>query len=219
MVHYGPLPPAANVLKLQYQGKVGNENWAMIHHCAWSGTTPVTAALDAICAALAAPFTAHLIAVWNDATTLATITATDLTSDTGAQGTAAPALVGTGGGNLVPGSAAVLINFPSSYRYRGGHPRCYLPPFEDSGLTNANTWASSYITNANSFMTALQTLYNSTSSGGTSLAGQCAVSYFNKALNPTPPYLRSSALIMPIANGAYTAEAQVASQRRRIGRK
>jgi|HubBroStandDraft_1064217.scaffolds.fasta_scaffold121054_2 hypothetical protein len=213
------LPVVPNVLKIVYSGTIGAHNWACINHCAWSGTTPTAAALNALATDLEAPWSADLKAYWHTSTILEEIQLTDLTTLSGAVGSATPAMAGTSAGVEIGGNASVLVDFPSSYRYRGGHPRMYLPPFVQSQLASSSAWASGAISQAGTFMAALQALYNSSTSGGTTLAGQCAVSYVNKALNPTPPYRRTTPLVMPIPTDTFTVQAEIASQRRRIGRK
>jgi len=138
---------------------------------------------------------------------------TDLSSSTGAQGIDTVNQAGTGTGGSATGNACVLVTYPSSIRYRGGHPRTYLPPpltgilADDAHITTAGAtaWATGW-------GDVLTTLYGSTS-GGTTLAGQCAVSYRTGGAPRTDP------LVMPIASGSASVKTQLASQRRRIGRK
>jgi hypothetical protein len=146
-------------------------------------------------------------------------TVTDLTSSTGAQGVDSTSETGSNGGTLVAGNAAILINFPSSFRYRGGHPRVYLPPGAETDLVNSANWSTAKVTSVQTAFAGLQTAIATSTSGSFSLAGQCAVSYYSTAVTPAPPHRRVTPLIMPIATGAFTVEAEVASQRRRIGRK
>lgn len=206
-------PFVPNVLKVEWFGTTGFYNWAVIHHCSWSGTSPSVAALDSFAATLGALWGADIKTYYAPSTVLETVTLTDLTSALGNQGLANPNTAGSSANIGSPANAAVLVNYPSSIRYRGGHPRSYWPAGNYAALVDDTHWTSAFITQMETFMTALQNDYNTLTSGGTTLAGQCAVSYVT-ALAP-----RVTPLVMPIAPGSYTVVARVASQRRRIGRK
>jgi len=144
---------------------------------------------------------------------LGSVVLTDLSSASGAQGIDTVNQAGSGGASCATGNACVLVTYPSALRYRGGHPRSYLPPpqinilADDAHITTAGAtaWATGW-------GDVLTTLYGSTS-GGTTLSGQCAVSYVTaKAERVTP-------VVMAIASGSASVKTQLASQRRRIGRK
>jgi hypothetical protein len=213
------LPNVPNVVKIVFFGPLGAYNWANVMHAQWTGTTPNSTALTALGADLAAVWNSDMKAQVLPQCTLQTVTLTDLTTSSGAVGVDTPAIVGTNAGSTLTNNAAILVNFPSSFRYRGGHPRLYLPPSSTANLTNDSTWASGLVTNINTYINALQSAMNGATSGGTTLAGQCAVSYYSTAITPTPPHRRVTPVIMPIAPGSFTTEAHVASQRRRVGRK
>jgi hypothetical protein len=141
------------------------------------------------------------------------VTITDLTNALGNQGVASPNIAGTAASANTAQNAAILVNYPSSIRYRGGHPRSYYPGAASNTLADDTHWNSTLITNVGTYLTALQNDYNTLTSGGTTLAGQCAVSYVTAGAPRVTP------LVMNIAPGSYTVEARIASQRRRIGRK
>lgn len=208
------LPNVPNVCKLVFAGVNGANNFALVMHVAWTGTSPSVASLNSFANSLFGLWGANLAALYPPATILNTVTLTDLTTSTGNQGisTTAPK-AGTSGGAVEPANAAILVNYPSSFRYRGGHPRTYFPCPAAGVITNENTWASTVQTDVGNFMTALGTDLNTLTNGGTTLAGQCAVSYYHALA------LRATPVVMPIANGVFTVVAKIASQRRRIGRK
>jgi len=206
-------PYVPNVLKCEFEGTVGPFNFAIILHAGWSGTTPTAAILNALATDIVAGWTTGMKPLLAAATILGSVVLTDLSSSTGAQGIDTVNQAGTGTGGSATGNACVLVTYPSSIRYRGGHPRTYLPPpltgilADDAHITTAGAtaWATGW-------GDVLTTLYGSTS-GGTTLAGQCAVSYRTGGAPRTDP------LVMPIASGSASVKTQLASQRRRIGRK
>jgi hypothetical protein len=152
-------------------------------------------------------------ASYQSALVLQTITLTDISSSTGNQGVDTPNIAGSNADMNVPQNAAILVNYPSSIRYRGGHPRTYWPGQAYQNLVDDTHWNAATVTSVGTFMTAIQNDYYTLTSGGTNLTGMCAVSYVTaKAARVTP-------LVMPIPNGSFTVESRVASQRRRIGRK
>lgn len=206
-------PNVPNVVKVEFVGTNGSYNWANVLHASWSGASPSVAALTSFATALGALWGTDMKSLYNPAVELESVIITDLTSDTGNQGTANPNIVGTSAGGPTPANAAILVNYPSSIRYRGGHPRTYWPGPSVSELNNEISWTAGLVTAVGTFMTALQNDLSTLTSGGTNLAGQCAVSYVtDKAPRVTP-------LVMAISNGAFTVEARCASQRRRIGRR
>jgi len=206
-------PFVANVVKIEYFGTTGFYNWAVIHHCNWSGASPSVAALDSFATTLGTLWGTDMKAEYGSALFLNTVTITDLTNALGNQGVASPNIAGTAASANTAQNAAILVNYPSSIRYRGGHPRSYYPGAASNTLADDTHWNSTLITNVGTYLTALQNDYNTLTSGGTTLAGQCAVSYVTAGAPRVTP------LVMNIAPGSYTVEARIASQRRRIGRK
>jgi hypothetical protein len=72
---------------------------------------------------------------------LATLTATDLNSDTGAVAVTNPVANGTSASNFpLDASVCWLINHKIGRRYRGGHPRTYLPGPRIEDLQNGISW-------------------------------------------------------------------------------
>lgn len=206
-------PFVANVLKVVYNGTVGPFNWAIVTHCSWSGTTPTAAILNALAADIHTAWAASMKPEIASSCVLSAITLTDLTNSSGAQGVVSPNEAGTNGGVCTAGNTAVLVTYPSSIRYRGGHPRTYLLPPIQSQLADDGHITTGFATAIATAWNAVLATYYGSSSGGTTLAGQCAVSYVT-ALAP-----RVTPLVMPIAQSSITVHTQLASQRRRIGRK
>lgn len=213
------LPVVPGVIKVELSGTMSAYNWANILHMQYTGGPPDTADLTTFCAALEASYNTNIKQFFNQDTILTKIQATDLATNTGASGDWTGSVAGGETASGAPANACVLMDYPSSYRYRGGHPRTYWPPFTWSDMADQNHWATSRVsTFTTDMVTFLGLLYSSTYSSFTA-AGQCAVSYVNKALNPTPPYRRTTALVMPITQNSWLVKTEIASQRRRIGRK
>lgn len=77
------------------------------------------------------------------------VSVVDLTNNTPASATSQGAAVNAiGTGNVSP-SLALMVQFNIPKRYRGGHPRCYLPGFESGALSpGEDTWISAALTAA-----------------------------------------------------------------------
>ena len=119
----------------------------------------------------------------------------------------------------MPASSCYLIDYPISTRYRGGHPRTYLPSGPIGGLSDSAHWSSGVIaTLQTGWRTFIGLLYSSTYTSF-SAASQVCVSYVNKVINPVKPYRRTTPLVYAITQNTATVKLEVASQRRRIGRK
>lgn len=160
--------------------------------------------------------------------TLTEVLAQDLSSDTGAVGTATVSLTGDRSGGPLPAEVVSLINFVVARRYRGGKPRIYLPYGTDSDILDPQHWEAA-------FVTALTTAWGSfiTDSfaavwtGGGPLE-QVVVSYYLGStgdLTGTMPYirghtkptLRAAPVNYPITG--FSVNPVPASQRRREGRR
>jgi hypothetical protein len=207
-------PPVAGVCKVELEGTVGSHNWACVFHVQYSGGPPSGTDLDTFAAIIGANWVSAMTAQSPATVVLGTVTVTDLASSMGAQGVA---LVNTPGSNgssgTIAGNAAVLINYPSSFRYRGGHPRTYLPPPPDDFLLNPSQLTTGAVGNINAAFATLQSSFFGTTVSTTTFTNQCAVSYVTAGSPRVTP------VVMPIGSGSYTVVQQLASQRRRIGRK
>lgn len=213
------LPPVPNVVKVVLEGTNGGHNWANVMHAQWTGASPSNATLNTIAGDISASWGTNMKSLTTASCELTGVVVTDLTSNLGAQGSNPTVIAGTRTGGNIGGNAAVLVNFPSSFRYRGGHPRIYLVPGSDTDLASSSAWSSTFQGLVETGFAALQSTIATATTGGFSMAGQCAVSYYSVAITPAPPHRRVTPLVMPIATGSFTVELELASQRRRIGRK
>lgn len=204
-------PPVPNVFKIAFTGLVGTYNFACILHATWSGTTPSAATCIGLATTLNDAWGTNMNSLFNSTVVMENVTLTDLTSSSGASGNYAHNQAGGSAGSEIAGNTSVLVTYPSSFRYRGGHPRTYLPPPPQSLLLNPGELTTGAVTSyGTGWGTLLGTLAGS-SAAGTTLTQQCAVSYF------TDNAARTTPVVMPISS--YSVQQRLASQRRRIGRK
>jgi hypothetical protein len=147
---------------------------------------------------------------------------TDLSTNSSPQAIITGSNAGTAGGGALAAGTAMVISFKTARRYRGGHPRIYIPGIPSAMLQTAQTWfATSMASMLSAFATyasAVET--NLPSAGGT--ATQVNVSYFQGFTNVTfpsgrirpVPKLRSAGPVVDLIVNAFV-NPNVASQRRR----
>jgi len=77
--------------------------------------------------------------------TLAECTCADWTSAEGLTGLYDLSVAGSLDGGRLPDQVAVLCNYDTNLRYRGGRGRMYLPQPDTTKLENGDTWASAFV--------------------------------------------------------------------------
>lgn len=217
-----PLPPVPNVLRCVIEGNTSEEGaypWANVLHFTYSGTAPSNATCLTMATAIASYWNTAMAPECPSSTILNQVVLTDLTSATSGEGQWLGTHAGTRGDDEIPANAAMLISYPVSTRYRGGHPRQYLIVGGNADFLDAAHWSTAFTAEAQTHWQTFLTDCLSAGVSGTVVSGFCAVSYISKEINPTPPYRRPTPLVLPLAIASSVANQQMASQRRRIGRR
>jgi hypothetical protein len=217
-----PLNPVPNVLKVFIEGKTDNtdlQKWGNVLHFEYSGSAPTNTTCAAIAAAIEAAWAAHVASLCPSPTTLTSVTVTDLTSTTAGEGQWLGTAAGTRGDDSIPANAAVLVSYPSALRYKGGHPRTYLYALGNADLTGAGQWTP--LGEVDSHWQAFLTACLAAGSSGTVISQFCSVRYKGKFLpNGGPPHFYlDTPLVNVIPIGSAVAQAEIASQKRRVGRR
>jgi hypothetical protein len=218
-----PLPSVPDVIKIAMRGHMsGGYNWANVFHMAYGPTPPAENDCQTIAAHVEAQWVANFQPVCPSATHLDEVVVTDLSSPTAAEYTLLTTDSGTSSFNPIPANATALVSKLIQARYRGGHPRSYLAIGGDGHLADGAHWNSAFV---NTYKTAWQTMIENLIAGSpygsTDLALECAVSYYTTDYTFTPPkrVRRVTPVVYDIPVDGYTGHAEIASQRRRIGRK
>ena len=207
------LPPIANVLRLSIGGTDGLFNWRNILHFQWSGDAPTVAILTGFNELVFSAWDTSMKPLLNPVVKMDDILSTDLTSADGAQVESPVTSVGTRAGAELPADACFLITYPVSVRYRGGHPRTYLDVGSQPDLVDPAHWTAGMVADVEAGWSAFIGSLIGSDTTGMILGSQCAVSYRHANAPRVAP------LLLPIADNSGRYEAQLASQRRRIGRK
>jgi hypothetical protein len=145
----------------------------------------------------------------------------DLSSATGAVGQSTNNVVGTNSGHDLGAGTALVIREVITRRYRGGHPRQYLPGLLAEALTDSGNWDTTFLANFVTAYTAFRAAVAAGVPGGIAPANDCSVSFYHGFHNVTlpsgrvrsVPTLRTTPVVDAVAS--FNGNPKVASQRRR----
>lgn len=155
------------------------------------------------------------------ALTLLEVGGDDLGSKTGANIVTSVDHNGTDSGSSLTCGAACIQSASVSFKYRGGHPRVYLPALSQTHLADANTWSVPAIGLVGTAWTGILSDLASSPPVGVGALSQVAVHAYSSnpqdfpGGHPTtpPPWPLATPVTYPI-NG-WSTNPQVGSQRRR----
>lgn len=219
-----PLNPVPGVLRVFLEGVIDNENvekWGNVLHYQYTGTPPTDAICAAFASAIASTWATNMAPACPSPTQLTQVQVTDLTSPSSGEGTWVGNHPGTRGDDSIPANAALLISYVIQNRYKGGHPRTYLYVLGNADLQGASEWSTAATAEVQADWRSFQNTVGTLSDAGTVFNGFCAVRYRGKFLpNSGPPHFYlDTPIVMPIAVTGMDAVQQIASQRRRVGRR
>lgn len=218
-----PPIPAPGVAMARIRGTVGPNPWAVVFH-AYAGTpAPYTQSqINALGQAFNQRTTTHLIPMWSSTVKFIATSVADLTDSTqriyesplgntpGTVPTVPPTL-----------AACILVSHRIAARYRGGHPRSYLPPSGIGSTSTGDDWTAGVVST-------WQTAFNAFAAGITSdmaAAGLpnctlCAPRYTynyvadnvkHKFVKTRVGYTSANPITSSVVSG------KIATQRRRLG--
>lgn len=216
-----PLPAVPNVFKVTIGGFCDpgkTQNWANVLHFQYSGPAPSSSQLAATAAQIVGQFQNNMAALIVFGSTIEFCNITDLTSPTAGEATSFQSLPGSRGDDQIPANAALLIHYQVNYRYRGGKPRTYLLVGGFADLQDSVHWHTTFVTSVVNAWKAFLGAISGFSTGTGTLGQHVLVRYRDKGLNPTPPHNLTSPLVLPLQTSTLFGDAEVASQRGRIGR-
>lgn len=216
-----PLPAVPQVLKVVVQGNASEATpitWANVLHFEYTGTAPSGASCNQIAVQVQAAWLAHMAPECPNSTQQNLVEVFDLTSTTAGSGSSNTDQLGSRGDDEIPANAAVLITYPISRRYRGGHPRSYLLAGGNADFADAAHWSSAFTTEVQQHWQAFLNQIVGYTIAGCTLSAMVNVSYYQGKQANGKPELRPTPLVDVITVANCRAQQQMASQRRRIGR-
>lgn len=221
------LPAVPKVLQLAFGVRNTENGYVDINrlHFSYTGTAPSVGSLAAFAATSLTAFATALAPSTGDNKTFASVEAVDLSSPTSAVATATGATAGALGGAILPADVAMVISATVARRYRGGHPRSYLPVGDATKLNSDVLWDGAFVTAVHTAWIGFQTAVGGAGWAGAGTVAPVNVSYYfgyHNVLYPSGrrvdvPSLRVGGPVVDLIT-AYVARARVGTQRRRIGR-
>lgn len=203
------LPDVPNALRVGFSGTLNNTPWMVTMHLSYSGPSLDTTGLNSLCATLAQIWDGAFRTIQLQSTVLRTVEAWDLTSAAGAYGSTNVNLPGTIAGGGMANQSALCISWKVNYRWRGGHPRSYLPPPSSAETTGGKNWSAAYQASAQTQARLFRDNVNATIQGSTGIE-LVAIRYQSKDEPTKMP------LVLPIADAL--VHSRIDSQRRRLGK-
>lgn len=203
------LPPAPNILKFVFKGHNIDTDWVNILHFSYETTAPTSPELNTMATTALAAWASDIMPHVGAASSVDQLEITDLTSDTAARGLAIGTTPGTLSGGEITSQAATLVNYGIARRYRGGHPRSYLPPPTVGVMADSSHWTPAFVAAVN---TAMQSFVSAVEAAGWTGSGTILfvnLSYFSGNAVRVDP-------VVDAITGISTSLV-VATQRRRVG--
>jgi len=217
-----PLPAVANVLRVTLVGTLSTDTDVINRFFVqYSGTAPTAAQLNTLASSIASDWNSQLASSAQSGYTLTGVEIEDLTSASAAIGAWTGSHAGTRAGALFGAGTAVVVRFIIARRYRGGHPRVYLPYFTSADLNTEQAWLSASVSGLVTAWKAFMAAVIAHTWSGATISNQVNVSYFHGFTNYTKPSGRESS--RPTLRGTPLVDVvtdtsvnpHVASQRRR----
>lgn len=220
------LPVVPGVVKARVIGNSNGVPWNNIWYLGYTGTPPDDVTCSNIAAAMYAPYVSagSLLAHWNSQTQIEACEVEDLSSTSGGVGVHASTQSGAIVGDYPDAADSLLCKLFIARRYRGGHPRKYLPPLDPTYASDEQHWTLGILTG---MATAMGTAFTSSvfiAFGSTSVTGLVNVSFYAGFTNYTKPSgraaVRSNVRGTPLVDAVagFELESLIATQRRRVGR-
>lgn len=220
-----PLNPVPNVARVTLEGFVDTSAadtlWVNVLHFQFNGPAPSNATCSSLAALIADQWSINIASLCPSPTTLQAVTFTDLSSTTAGSGENLPLIPGTRGDDSIPANAAVLVSYPSTLRYKGGHPRQYLYVLGNADLQGATNWSTAATAEVQTKWRAFLNAVSTFSSGGTTLTSFVTVRYKGKFLpnGGAPHFYLTNPIVNVVPPNSAVARQKMASQRGRIGRR
>jgi len=208
-----PLPVVADVVKVEISGLYHDAKWLNIYYAHYTGGPPSAGDLVAYVSALESSVVVQYLAEMSVDNEVTLLKAIDLASYTGATGELViSGSFGSRAGDFMPAGVAMVGSQEINRRYRGGHPRKYLPWGTAGTMASGSTtqWDSAFLADCQTKFDDVNTSLVGGPYGSTNFDYACNVSYRNGgAIRVTP--------VVDIVT-AHIVRPRISSQRRRLGK-
>lgn len=221
------LPPVSKVIRVALKYTVDAVAQELINRffLAYTGTAPTDVQLGAFAGSIADEFGSHLVGLMSPAYTLSNVKCEDLTSATSAVGEIDATQTGTRSGSAIGIQVAAVLSEEIARRYRGGHPRLYLPFGTLTDLADEQAWTTTFALAVPTDWVAFLAAVEGDGWSGAGTLSQVNVSYYEGFTNHTypsgrvrpVPTLRATPVVDTIV--ALQLNPLLGTQRRRTGQK
>lgn len=214
------LSPIVGVARCVAVGSVGGVACVNVFHVGINPRAAYTQAqIDALATMLRAAFVTRFIPIIHTTYTLYDVTCTDLSSDLGVTGVKTGSTAGTKAGVGMASNVAQCITWKIARHYRGGHPRTYLAPPDNSTVSNSNRWQSTHVTAAGNAADGFRTDMTAALPGPVSPELVCVHRYKGWTLDVDKGKRIPTPLLVPLVDTitGNTFDGRIDSQRRRLG--
>lgn len=187
----------------------------------YSGSAPTGANCTTIASDVASAWNTHMGPLFTNGWALKEVDVLDIATRTGLSGQWTGSDGGSRTGTNLPFQVATGVEFNIARRYRGGKPRIYIPPGNDSDLLTEVSWQASYLSDVNTGVAAFVAAIEALSVGSVGTLTHVNLSYYSGFTNITNssgreravPTYRETALHDDITG--YAAKTILSSQKRR----
>lgn len=220
-----PLPAAPKVLQLAVLTHANNVDDVFVNkvHYQYTGTAPTPGQLASFATTVLTAWGSAFAPSMTDEKQFVGLDAVDLSSPTSATAEVTDSISGTLTGTVLPADACFVLSATVARRYRGGHPRIYLPLGAGVSLLSGRTWTTAFVGVVETANAGLVTAIEGAGWAGAGTLSPVNVAYYHGYTLVTYPSGRSrdvptvrpgGPLIDPITG--YVGRQQLGSQRRRV---
>lgn len=219
------LPAVPKVVQLAVQTHENNVPDTFVNkvHYQYTGTAPTPSQLSSFATTVLTAWGSAFAPSMADDKQFVGLVAIDLSSSTAATAQVTDSIAGSLAGTILPAETCFVLSATVSRRYRGGHPRVYLPLGVETSLLTARTWQAAFVTAVDTANAGLVTAIEGAGWAGAGTLSPVNVSYYAGYHLVTYPSGRSrdvptirvgGPLVDPITG--YVGRSAVGSQRRRM---
>lgn len=204
------MPDVPNAVKCIIGGTQGGLPWVNMFHLQHSAGSLTQAHLDTVAQTMLDTYVSQFLPILNGVTIVTSSQVIDLSSRTGLFSSASGSHPGTNVvGSPTSNQTAMVISWKITDRYRGGHPRTYIPGMSTADITNGHTWTGAFVNLALASARGFRSAVNAITTGGFQWSLVC-VRYFSHHALLVDPLVR-------VINDAQV-HSRVDTMRRRLGK-
>lgn len=190
-------------------------------YLSYTGGAPTSGNCATLATDIQTQWVTHLAPLIEQSFILTEVDVLDIATNAGASGQWTGEEGGALTGTALPAQVSTNVEYNIARRYRGGKPRMFLPPPDDSKVLNNSTWNGTFVDAVNAGVAAFFAGIEALTIGSMGTLAHVNLSYYNGFKNITNssgreravPTYRTEALLDTVTG--YSAKGRMGSQRRR----